>query len=144
MKDQENDFIFKRTKLPGESMELIGRLFDITKPESVYSKPTEVGNYTVITAAELMVTMGAGYGSGGESTPADGEEEYGENISGFEGGGGGGGGFAVGRPVAAITIGPGGAQVNPIIDLTRIFIAFFATLVTIVMALNQVQRHEQK
>jgi len=29
MKDQENDFAFKTLSLPGEVLELIGRLFDV-------------------------------------------------------------------------------------------------------------------
>ena len=44
------------------------------------------------------------------------------------GGGGGGGGAAMARPVAVISVGPNGVQVEPVVDPTKIAIAFFTTL----------------
>jgi len=145
MKDQENDFAFKTLSLPGEVLELIGRLFDVAKPDAVYSKPIVVGDYTVITASELLVSMGAGYGGGGGGSPVNVNEENSEDNSNFNaGGGGGGGGFSLGRPVAAITVGPEGVRVDPIVDPTKISIAFFTTLAAIVMALSQVWRFKRR
>jgi uncharacterized spore protein YtfJ len=89
-----------------------------------------------------MVTMGAGYGGGGGFTPTAGEEE--QEEADFEaGGGGGGGGFSMGRPVAVITIGPDGTQVEPIIDPTKISIAFFTTIAAMMMFLVQVLRFKR-
>jgi uncharacterized spore protein YtfJ len=133
------EIIFEQVGSPGEAMELIGRLFDVAKPDAVYAEPLESGDYTVITASELVVTMGAGYGGGGGYTPSEEGEENAEPSFG-SGGGGGGGGFAMGRPVAVITVGPEGTQVEPIVDPTKIAIAFFTTFAAMVITLSQVMR----
>ena len=44
------------------------------------------------------------------------------------GGGGGGGGFSAGRPVAAIIVEPEGVRIEPIVDPTKIALAFFTVL----------------
>ena len=133
------EIIFEQMGSPGEAMELIGRLFDVAKPDAVYTEPLESGDYTVITASELVVTMGAGYGGGGEYTPSAEGDESGETSFG-SGGGGGGGGFAMGRPVAVITVGPEGTQVEPIVDPTKIAIAFFTTFAAMAISMMQVVR----
>ena len=128
------EIIFEQVGSPEETMELIGRLFDVAKPDAVYTEPLESGDYTVITASELMVTMGAGYGGGSGFTPsADGDEN--EETGFGSGGGGGGGGFAMGRPVAVITVGPDGTQVEPIVDPTKISIAFFTTFAAMAISM---------
>lgn len=99
---------------------VIGRLFDVAQPNAVFGKPVEQGQYTVITASELAVGMGIGVGLGG-ATEGD------ESTNGG-GGGGGGGGASMGRPVAAILIGPDGVRVEPIVDPTKIALAFFTTI----------------
>jgi uncharacterized spore protein YtfJ len=52
----------------------------------------------------------SGTEGGGSETPA---------VEGAGGGGGGGGG-AMGRPVAAIILGPEGVQVKPVLDMTKL------------------------
>ena len=142
MNEKSNPLLFQVANTPGEVIELIGHLFDVAKPDKVYTVPLIVDDLTVITASELMVTMGAGYGGGGGFTPTAGEEE--QEEADFEaGGGGGGGGFSMGRPVAVITIGPDGTQVEPIIDPTKISIAFFTTIAAMMMFLVQVLRFKR-
>lgn len=134
----------KLTKLALEAVpnqkaanELMGKLFDITKPEAIYSQPVTQGEYTLITASELTAGMGVGYGGGGGS----GEEHEPDNPSGVGfGGGGGGGGGTLARPVAAIIIGPDGVRVEPIVDATKIAIAFFTAFGAMWMALSKMRR----
>ena len=133
------DFVFEQASSPGEAMNLIGRIFDVAKPDAVYSEPLESGDYTVITASELIVSMGAGYGGGSGYSPSAEDDESGETSFG-SGGGGGGGGFATGRPVAVITVGPDGTQVEPIVDPTKIAIAFFTAFAAMVITLSQLFR----
>lgn len=111
--------------------ELVGRLFEVAKVTAVYSEPVISGDYTVITASELMVGMGAGFGGGG-GTGKDGEEG--------SGGGGGGGGSTMARPVAVISIGPNGVQVEPIVDPTKIAITLFTALGAMWVALAKMRR----
>jgi uncharacterized spore protein YtfJ len=124
----DKPFFFETTSSAAETASLIGRLFDAVKPEAVFSKPHTEGDYTVITASEITVGMGAGFGGGGGTEPSSAED--GESASGY-GGGGGGGGSALARPVAAIIFGPKGVRVEPIVDPTKIAIAFFTTLISI-------------
>lgn len=98
---------------------VIGRLFDVAQPNAIFGKPVVQGQYMVITASEVAVGMGIGFGVGGDA-----DEEGGD----AGGGGGGGGGASMGRPVAAILIGPDGVRVEPIVDPTKIAIAFFTTI----------------
>lgn len=139
MDTKPEGIVFEQAGSSGEAMELIGRIFDVAKPDAVYSEPLVSGDYTVITASELAVSMGAGYGGGGGYTPAEEDDENGE-VSYGSGGGGGGGGFGMGRPVAVITVGPDGTEVEPIVDPTKIAIAFFTTFAAMVISLSQVMR----
>lgn len=137
MNKNSNPLLFQVANAPGEVIELIGRLFDVAKPDTVYTKPLNVDDRTIITASELVVTMGAGYGGGGNFASAASEEEQEEADF---GGGGGGGGFSMGRPVAVITIGPDGTHVEPIVDPTKIAIAFFTTFAAMIMTVGQILR----
>jgi len=143
MNEKVNQFMFQSASAPGEVIEMIGRLFDVAKPNAVYTDPLSVGDHTVITASENVVTMGAGYGGGGGYNPASNEEDDEDTLSGGAGGGGGGGGFSTSRPVAVITIGPEGTHVEPIVDPTKIAIAFFTTFAAMVMTLSQVMKFKR-
>ncbi|UCG24181.1 MAG: hypothetical protein JSW55_18995 [Chloroflexota bacterium] len=112
-----------------KGIELLERLADVGGPGAVFGAPVESGEYTVITASEARVGLVYGYGGGGGTDSSDGDDAE-SGSSGF-GGGGGGGGAAVARPVAIIEIGPNGARVEPIIDPTKIALAFFTTLLSI-------------
>ena len=115
-----------------KAYEFMEKLYTVANPKAVFSEPVEVGEYKVITATELHVMQGFGYGGGGGAgNNPDSEEEGAAPASIGYGGGGGGGGTAAARPVAAIEIGPHGVRVEPIVDPTKIAIAFFTTLISI-------------
>ena len=129
------EFIAESVPNQETANELMLKLYDVSDPKAVYSPPLEVGEFTVITAAEVSVGLGFGFGGGGslgEEVVSDEEnEESGEAQSVDFGSGGGGGGGAVARPVAVIEIGPNGVRVEPIVDPTKIAVAFFTTLLGI-------------
>lgn len=108
----------------------IGKLFDVYQPGVVFSEPLTVDDNTVITAAEVHVGMGLGFGHG---SGGDGDNDG-------QGGGVGGGGGSAGRPVAAIIIGPKGVQVEPIVDVTKIALAFFTTIGAMFMTWRAMRR----
>ncbi|MGB3715118.1 MAG: hypothetical protein WA996_11880 [Candidatus Promineifilaceae bacterium] len=115
-----------------KAYEFMEKLYTVANPKAVFGEPVEVGEYKVITATELHVMKGFGYGGGGGVGNNPGDEEKGdEPVSVGYGGGGGGGGTAAARPVAVIEIGPHGVRVEPIVDPTKIAIAFFTTLISI-------------
>lgn len=117
---------------------LLGKLFDITKPEAIYSPPVTVGDVTVITASEYTAGLGVGYGGGG-GTSGDEADAAGEAATGYGGGGGGGGG-TVGRPVAAIIIESGSARVEPIMDVTKVALAFITAVGAMALAWRRMRQ----
>ena len=137
MNEEFNKLIIESVPNQEKANEVIGRLFDVAQPSSVFSQPVTNGPYTVITASEVTVGMGAGYGGGGGVGPND---EQGETTGSGFGGGGGGGGTALARPVAAIIIEPDGVRVEPIMDPTKIAVAFFTTFISIVMTLSKLRK----
>ncbi len=132
------------------AQEILEKFVETARPSSVFAPPLTAGEYTVITASEVYAGLGIGFGGGGGSGPANEEvaevTEVTETPSGDQpsvdeviveeelpagsgvGYGGGGGGVTLGRPVAAITIGPDGVTVEPIVDATKIAIAMFTTI----------------
>lgn len=142
-----NKFVATGVENMSEGAELVGRLFDVAKPGAVFSDPVEKEGYTVITASEVTVGMGFGQGFGGGSGPAshDGDAattpmiDEDEDAGGF-GGGGGGGGFSAGRPVAVISIGPDGVKWEPIVDVTKIALAFFTTFGSMLLMFGRMQK----
>lgn len=142
-----NEFVATGIENVNQGADLVGRLFDVAKPGTVFSEPVEREGYTVITASEVNVGMGFGQGFGGGSGPASHNSDAAattvmdaeEDAGGF-GGGGGGGGFSAGRPVAAISIGPNGVEVEPIVDATKIALAFFTTLGSMLLMFSRMQK----
>lgn len=120
--DQPEILFGKVLKTTEETIDLIGRLTQVAEPGVIFSTPIRHGEITVITASELAIGLGAGFGSGAGDDPS--------------GSGGGGGGSAFGRPVAVISIGPNGVHVEPVVDPTKIAIAFFTTLGAMFLALR--------
>lgn len=137
MSNEFNTLIKETIPNQDQANELMGRLFTAAQPESLFSEPVVQGDYAVIMASEMLGGLGYGYGGGGGSAPdeADG--------SGY-GGGGGGGGSMMARPVAAISIGPDGVRVEPIVDPTKIAIAFFTTLAAIFISLRRISRRVEE
>ena len=126
---------------------VVERLFEVAKPEAVFSEPVTAGEYTVITASEVKVGMGYGFGAGA-GTAAEADEDDGtplevgvqeEKDAGF-GGGGGGGGVSGSRPVAAISIGPEGVEVQPVVDATKIALAFVTALGAMAIAASRMKQ----
>ena len=151
MSDEFNKVVVSAVKNQEQAIGLVEKLFAVAQPGAVYSEPLTVGEHTVITASEVSVAMGFGYGMGGGTSPepAEGEavsedEPQGqkEEASGF-GGGGGGGGASSGRPVAVISIRPEGVRVEPVVDPTKIALAFFTTIGTMFIMLSKMRKASQ-
>ncbi len=150
MSDKFDDIVVTAVKNQQQGHELLEKLVAVAQPGAVYGAPVTVGDYTVITASEVTVNVGFGYGMGGGAQSAPGETPGEEKSpgktgdTGFGGGmGGGGGGFSGGRPVAAIVIGPSGLHVEPIVDPTKIALAFFTTLGAMVLMARRMMRRRR-
>jgi uncharacterized spore protein YtfJ len=77
----------------------------------------------------------------GSETPSDqGEESSGEGAEAGMGGGGGGGGGASGRPVAVISVTEDGVEVEPVVDATKLGLAFFTALGSMVFMLLKMRK----
>jgi len=137
------------------SQQILEKFVETARPSSVFAPPLTAGDYTVITASEVYAGMGVGFGGG--SGPRDSEEPTGdpppaeqpaanEDLppGGGVGYGGGGGGVTLGRPVAAITIGPNGVSVEPIVDATKIAIALFTTIGAMALMFSRMMKMSQK
>ncbi len=108
-----------------QSEKVIERIYAATQPGAVFAAPVVSGAYTVIMAGEVVAGGGFGFGTGtGPMWAASRTSGEGGGTPQMAGGGGaGGGGGSMGRPVAAIVIGPDGVKVRPIIDPTKIALA---------------------
>jgi uncharacterized spore protein YtfJ len=130
-----NDLMQTVLKEAEARLQTLQRLLSTADATKVFGAPVSSGEYTVIPAAE--VTAGGGFGSGMGASPAArrwkhrGEEAPAPQVAAGAteadpdevqgaGGGGGGGGGAIGRPVAAIVVGPNGVEVKPVVDVTKI------------------------
>ncbi len=150
MSQDSNQFEVMVVKNQKQATILVEKLFTVAKPDAVYSQAVTANDYTVITAAEVSVSMGFGYGSGGGTNPVpiesnsanktNPQEQENEINNSGSGGGGGGGGLAVGRPVAVISIGPQGVQVEPVIDITKIALALFAMLGSMLIMFTKIRK----
>lgn len=144
MSDKFKDVVVTLVKNQEQGAELMEKLIAVAQPGAVYGAPVTSGDYTVITASEVSVSMGFGYGVGGgmSSQPAAGEDESQSGEAGDVGGGGGGGGggLSIGRPVAVIAIGPQGVHVEPVVDVTKVALAFFTTALSMLLMLGKMRR----
>src|SRR5687768_4033846 len=125
-----------------EGTDLVGRLFNVAQPRAVYSEPLTAGEYTVITASEVTVSMGFGYGAGGGSSLDTDEGKAPADANSGAGSGGGGGGFALGRPVAVISVGPQGVSVEPVVDVTKLGMAFINVLGGMLLMWGRMRRRK--
>ncbi len=119
-----------------QSLEALGRLFDVASAETVFGEPVQQGDYTLITASEFTVGLGFGFGVGGGEGMDEDEETGGEGF----GGGGGGGGGSMGRPVAVIAVGPHGVTVEPVVDATKIALAFATALGSMFLMFSKMRK----
>lgn len=88
-------------------------------PDMVYGRPIKSGDTIIIPTSEVLVFSGFGYGSG----YGQGFEGEGAEPSEGGGGGGGGGGKTLSRPVAVVIVSPEGVRVEPIYDVTKVYMA---------------------
>jgi uncharacterized spore protein YtfJ len=140
-----------------QATEVLEKLLAVAHPHNVYSAPLQVGDHTLITASEVVAGLGFGYGFGGGSGPVPApaskekqttsETEPPSNTpakpseAGGLGGGGGGGGTSSARPVAVIKLSKDGKiAVEPIVDVTKLGIAFFTTLGALLMMWSRMKR----
>jgi uncharacterized spore protein YtfJ len=142
MNETHNEIMITAVRTPAEGMALLEKLTLVAQPEVVYSGPIQEGAYTVITASEVSVSYGFGFGGGGGWSPgsaAEGEEAGagGENA----GGGGGGGGASMARPVAVVAIGPDGVKVEPVVDVTKLGLAFLTAVGGIFLMFSRMRRY---
>jgi len=146
MSEEFNEVMVTAVKNQEQAAELVEKLFAVAQPGAVYSEPVTAEGYTVITASEVSVGMGFGYGIGGGSGEARRrkmgreDEPQDDGSEAGVGGGGGGGGASMGRPVAAITISPEGVQVEPVVDVTKIGLAFFTTIGSMFFMLSKMRK----
>jgi uncharacterized spore protein YtfJ len=151
-----------------QSIALLEKLVAVARPESVFGEPTQVEGRTIITASVVNVGLGVGFGFGGGTTSGRAEEEKrhrgrssaprervdleemapGEGEAEGEdagmGGGGGGGGGASGRPVAIISVSEEGVQVEPVVDATKIALAFFTALGSMFFMLTKMRKAAER
>ncbi len=145
MSDDINKIMVKSIPDQNKASELIGKLFTVAQAGSVYSQPVVSGEYTVITASEISVSMGVGFGGGGTLKANTGQTESEKSPdTGEVGGGGGGGGFSLGRPVAVISVGPAGVRVEPVVDITKIGLALITALGAMFMMLRKMRQAGQR
>jgi uncharacterized spore protein YtfJ len=122
-----------------KAAELMGRLFETARPQTVFGDVVTQGEYAVITASEVNVGLGFGYGGGGGFGDGAEAAETATQSGGYGSGGGGGGG-ATARPVAVIEIGPHGVRVEPVFDPTKIVLAFFTAFGSMFMMLARMRK----
>jgi len=144
MSEVIDKFVQSMSDTRSESSSLMDKVLIAAKPGSVFSEPITTENQTIITASEVFAggTLGFGGGAGMGITP-DSElpedERPPKEGTGFGGGSGGLGG-SKGRPVAAIIINPQGVKIEPIVDVTKIGLAFLTTLGAILITLFKMRR----
>jgi uncharacterized spore protein YtfJ len=118
------DFAESIQDVSNKAVEALASILGDASPGTVFSEPVAVGNDLVITAAAWERGGGFGFGGGGDN----------EQGGGFGSGGGGG---AQGRPVAVIRVGPGGIDVRPVIDVTKVGITLFLAALGVWRALRR-------
>jgi uncharacterized spore protein YtfJ len=140
MSDNFGPFFATTVQNQAEANAILEKLVNTARSEAVYSAPVIQGEYTIITASELFLGMGFGYGSGGGGDDPEEAKAHGKPAGMGYGGGGGGGGAAAARPIATIIIGSDGVRVEPIVDVTKIALAFFTTLGTMFLMLRGMKK----
>ncbi len=91
------------------------KFLDAASVRAVYGEPASYGDITIIPAAEVVSVMGFGLGTGTSGAGQGG------------GSGAGGGGGIQSRPVATVVITPNGVRIEPIVDITKVWLAGLTT-----------------
>ncbi len=144
MVEETNKLAFKEIGSFEEGLALLRKTVEAGDVRAAFGDPVTAGEQTVIPVAEVSHGMGFGYGAGyGEGVLPSGEEgrEPIPSTGGGSGGGGGGGAFA--RPVAALIVGPEGVRVEPIVDVTKVVLAFFTMFGTLALTIGKLRKAAQ-
>lgn len=133
------------THAEDKSLDAVGKLFETARAEAVWSPPVQVGDHTVITASEVLAAGGVGFGGGLGQGPARRSRRSWPPPDPIDPGagaglGGGGGGFTLARPVVAVTVGPEGVRVQPIVDPTKLAVALLTTVGTMAVMFLRLTR----
>lgn len=125
------------------SSALIDRVMVAALPGAVYSEAVSAADQTVITASEVFAGGAVGFGGGagiGNIPHENGSDEQTTSQQGTGAGGGSGSmGGSKGRPVAAIIINDQGVRIEPIVDVTKLGLAFFTTMAAILITLFKIR-----
>jgi uncharacterized spore protein YtfJ len=135
MSEIKNETFLSAIQTPAEGLTLLGKLTDAASPRAVFSEPVQQGETTLITANSITVGLGFGIGGFVLKRQAEDPQER-QEVN----GGGGGGGSSRARPVAVISVSPEGVRVDPIIDITKICLAFFSAFSAVLIALFKIKK----
>lgn len=108
------------------------QLLNAGGPARIFGEPVSAAGQTIITAGESVTVYGYGNGRGGSVS--------GDKSDG--GSGGGGGGYTFSRPVAVVIVGERGVRLEPIMDVTKVSLAFFTALAAMVASLARMKRRK--
>jgi len=139
MNEIKEEVFVQAVQTPTEGMALLGKLTEAASPQAVYGQPVQQGDTTVITANAVSVGLGFGLIGFVLGRKESGQEENRQERNEVNGGGGGGG-FTRARPVAVISIRPEGVEVQPVIDVTQICLAFFSVFGAIFVASQKIKK----
>lgn len=140
MSERDSEFFSTAVENWDQGLDLMERLVSVADPSAVFAEPVQVGDRTIITASEASIGLGFGYGFGGGGAPGtEVENEEHPEGSGYGGGGGGGGGGSA-RPVAAIIVEPQGVRVEPIVDVTKLGLAFLTALASMFVMAGKIRK----
>jgi uncharacterized spore protein YtfJ len=120
----------------------VDKLMRAARVEAVYGEPVQKGDMTVIPSAEVLGFLGFMYGTGGGKWKTERDEAgAAPNLGG--GGGGGGWGRTLSRPVAAIVISPDDVRVEPIVDVTKVWMAALTTVGFVIGMMARMSRRRR-
>jgi len=140
MSERDSEFFGTAVEDWDHGLELMERLVSVADPSAVFAEPVQVGERTVITASEVSIGLGFGYGFGAGTAPESDVEGADQPQGSGYGGGGGGGGGANARPVAAIIVEPQGVRVEPIVDVTKLGLAFLTALASMFVMAGKIRK----
>jgi len=141
-KKEENIFRSFDVQNDADAKEIFEQFIAVAHVDSVFGQPLTAGEHTVITASEVSVALGIGYGKGYGSYPSKVSGEVREQSG--SGGGGGGGGMTLARPVAAIDVGPQGVKVVPVLDFTKMAMAFLTAVGSMIIVSLRMRRKTRR
>jgi uncharacterized spore protein YtfJ len=139
MNEIKDEIFLKAVHTPEEGKALLDKLTQAASPQAVFGDPIQQGDTTVVTAN--AVSIGLGFGMFGFVLERnEGQQEEQHTARNEVNGGGGGGGGTIARPVAVVSINPKGVKVTPVIDVTKICLAFFTTFAAMFIAIKKIAK----